>query len=249
MDLPDVIDTFTLGFSASRSITYPFIVERVGPLWMMRDKPRSDAKKERNREYVALDTSAARVVKTIGRTKPRGYVICVAHRGTKRNAGIEAEYKALNYRYARGEPFFVKEVTPIPRRKSPLPVRRVDTLEAARIVAKAARARQIDEKQITQDDPDARLFAAYDGKAPVGWVSSIRTVPTYAWVANLFVDRRHRNKGIGRALMLAMLRDDAERGITHSVLTASTAGSLLYPKIGYEQVGMLQLFLPPKNAD
>lgn len=84
------------------------------------------------------------------------------------------------------------------------------------------------------------------GDTPVGWVCSNRVKAEWAWVANLYVNKAYRHRGIGRALMLAMLRADARRGVRHSVLTASAVGALLYRKIGYEQVRLLQMFMPKK---
>ena len=48
--------------------------------------------------------------------------------------------------------------------------------------------------------------------------------------------------GIGRALLLKMLRDDRKLGAKCSVLTASHAGALLYPHAGYERIGTLLMF-------
>ncbi len=42
--------------------------------------------------------------------------------------------------------------------------------------------------------------------------------------------------------MSAVMRDDKEKGIERSVLFASGAGSRLYPPLGYEHIGTLQLF-------
>lgn len=58
----------------------------------------------------------------------------------------------------------------------------------------------------------------------------------------------HRRRGIGQALLSKMLRDDRARGSRCSVLTASHTGALLYPSVGYEQIGMLFMFAPRKEA-
>lgn len=244
MDLSEVVDTFTRGFAAWRSRTHPYLVERVGPLWLMRDAPRKDPAKERNHEYVALDTAPKRVAELIRKSKPKRYALCVVHDGEGRRPEVEAGYKAAGFRYALHEPIFVCGLPPAPRGRAPLPVRRVKKVEEARAVAKAARTRQIDEADIGNDDAAARLFAAFDDGAPVGWVGSLRTSSGAAWVSNLYVLPSHRGRGVGRALMRAMLRDDARRGIRHSVLTASSAGAKLYPGIGYKRVGTLQMFRP-----
>ena len=49
---------------------------------------------------------------------------------------------------------------------------------------------------------------------------------------------------IGQALLAKMLRDDRALGSKCSVLTASHTGALLYPRVGYERIGTLFMFVP-----
>jgi predicted acetyltransferase len=60
----------------------------------------------------------------------------------------------------------------------------------------------------------------------------------------MYVNASHRRRGIGRALLSRMLRDDRARGSKCSVLTASRTGALLYPHVGYERIGTLYMFAP-----
>jgi predicted acetyltransferase len=60
----------------------------------------------------------------------------------------------------------------------------------------------------------------------------------------MYVEATHRRRGIGQALLCHMLRDDRTRGSKCSVLTASHAGALLYPRVGYERIGTLFMFAP-----
>jgi predicted acetyltransferase len=68
------------------------------------------------------------------------------------------------------------------------------------------------------------------------------------WCADMHVNASHRRRGIGQALLCRMLRDDRARGSKCSVLTASHTGALLYPRVGYERIGMLLLFAPRREA-
>jgi hypothetical protein len=45
-----------------------------------------------------------------------------------------------------------------------------------------------------------------------------------------------------------MLRDDRTRGAKQSVLLSSHTGALLYPRVGYEQIGMLLIFAPKRKS-
>jgi hypothetical protein len=45
-----------------------------------------------------------------------------------------------------------------------------------------------------------------------------------------------------------MLADDKARGAQANVLLASHAGAKLYPAVGYETIGKLLIFGPPRSA-
>jgi len=64
------------------------------------------------------------------------------------------------------------------------------------------------------------------------------------WCSNMYVRPACRRRGIGRALLAQMLRDDRARGAAKSVLLASHTGALVYPRVGYEQIGVLLIFAP-----
>ena len=253
MDLASAIDVFTRGFAAVRNRTHPYLVDRLGPLWRLQDAPRPGKRPPRRREYIAIEGNAVRLDRMVRRDIASAggeerYSLGIVHDGQGRREEVEQAWKALGYRYIVHEPFFVRTLPPAPRGRSPLPVKRVTNPDLARRVAKAAGSGQIPESAISDDDADWRLFAAWEGAAPVGWVSSIRVRRDAAWVANLYVLPSHRHGGVGGALMRGLLRDDAARGIRYSVLLASFAGARLYPRLGYEQIGALQIFTPRPAA-
>src|SRR5439155_15192313 len=66
------------------------------------------------------------------------------------------------------------------------------------------------------------------------------------WCSNMYVRPSHRRRGIGSALLTRMLRDDRARGFKKSVLLSSHTGALVYPRVGYEQIGLLLIFAPKK---
>jgi GNAT superfamily N-acetyltransferase len=83
----------------------------------------------------------------------------------------------------------------------------------------------------------------WDDTGDYGWVSSI-PVGDKAWVSDLYVHEAFRGMGYGRALMSALLREDKEHRVRESVLLASVAGARLYPHLGYQRIGTLQIFCP-----
>jgi CheY-like chemotaxis protein len=94
-------------------------------------------------------------------------------------------------------------------------------------------------------DAPSRQYVALDGDDIVGCVRSVDAAGA-AWCAGMFVSPSHRRRGIGKALLCRMLFDDRERGSRCSVLTASHAGALLYPHVGYTRIGTLLMFVPMK---
>ncbi|MEM7626749.1 MAG: GNAT family N-acetyltransferase [Planctomycetota bacterium] len=250
MELKQAVKVFAHGFAATRSRTHPCLARRVGPLWYLHDAPRKNPTKMRGAEFIACGSRPPTVMRHIRATAAPRWALCVIHPGPGRDASIESAYKSAGLRYVSHEPVFVAEPTVVLHAtRGPCAVRRATSADEAKRVAKAAGARQLLESEVDDDAARPRLFAAFEGEEPIGWVTSVRVGATHAWVQNLYVIRERRGRGIGRALMTTMLHDDAERGVTHSVLTASSAGARLYPKVGYHQVGTLLFFRPPKRGD
>ncbi len=87
------------------------------------------------------------------------------------------------------------------------------------------------------------LFAAYDGGRILGTVQLIPAQmpnqPHRADVAKLLVHRDARRRGLGRALMHALLNRASERGKTLLVLDtrSSDPSRLLYQSLGFEIAG------------
>ena len=122
------------------------------------------------------------------------------------DAGTRADFKALNYRLNSTEPVMVHRLRRIPRAAGPLPIERVLTAELADRLNRTTRIRQILPEHLSPDAPLRQYVALEDGQ-PVGWVQSI-VVDSATWCSNMHVAPAARRRGIGRALMCRMLRDD-----------------------------------------
>ena len=143
------------------------------------------------------------------------------------------------------EPVMMHELKRIPRFEEPVEIMRVATQDLAEQVNKAARSRQILPEHLGKDSP-LRQYAALVDDKPVGWVRSI-DVEQATWCADMYVVPEFRRRGIARAMMAQMLRDDRAHGSKLAVLTASHAGAKLYPIVGYKQIGTLMLYTPKKD--
>jgi GNAT superfamily N-acetyltransferase len=130
-------------------------------------------------------------------------------------------------------------------------------------LTKASGGRQLLPEHLGPDAP-VRQYVAMDADSLVGWVQSVvvrlgaggraqaggarrSRAEVMTWCSNMFVQPSYRRRGIGRALLGRMLRDDRQSGATASVLLASHTGALLYPGVGYVQIGELYAYSPKRS--
>jgi GNAT superfamily N-acetyltransferase len=242
------IEVFVRGHSAGRSRTFPYEVARIGPLWVMRDAPRRNPRDYRKEVWIAHGVDA-RKVNSVARQHTRGrFFVCVMIAQGEPDEPTRVAYKALGYRLLATEGFFVHRLKRIPKSPSPVAIERVQTAELAARLGKVTRTRPI-ATDLLGDDAPFRQYVALDGMDIVGRVRSVNAIGA-TWCTDMYVSPSHRRRGIGQALLSRMMRDDRARGSRSSVLTASHTGALLYPRVGYERIGTLFMFVPkrPKPA-
>jgi GNAT superfamily N-acetyltransferase len=240
------IEVFVRGHSAGRSRTFPYEASRVGPLWVMRDAPRKNPRDYRKEEWIAHDLDAGEV-DAIARRHARGrFFVCAMVGEGESDGPTRTAYKGLGYRLLATEGFFVQRLMRIPKPASPVPIERVRTPELAARLGKVTRTRPIADSLLGNDAP-FRQYVALDGEHIVGRVRSVDAAGA-TWCADMHVNPSHRRRGIGHALLCRMLRDDRARGSRCSVLTASHTGAFLYPRVGYERIGTLFMFVPKRAA-
>lgn len=249
LNLAEATDVFLLGFTRTRSRTHPYVLRRDGPVTWMEDAPRRSGDR-RCAEGVAVEPyDHAAVLAALERYPSPGYRLCLIHSGSTRDPELEQTYREAGYGLMVHEPFFVKPVHGEADADIPgVELRRVTQRDPAydRMVA-ANRGR----KPLPKGDPDDplawRLYAALVADEVVGAVTSVPTGAQKAWVSNLWVASAHRRRGIGGALMRHMLAEDERHGVRWSVLLASLTGALLYPRVGYHQIGTLEMFTPARR--
>jgi GNAT superfamily N-acetyltransferase len=246
--IENAVEVFVRGIGIGKSFTHPYVAKREGSLIVLRDAPRSKGA-PRACEIVVHGTEPEFAVAAI-RSLPRGRCfVSVINPNDADHEAVKEAYKSAGLRLLVREPLFAVQPYQASQFASPLPVHRVKDRDGAARVAQSARSRQILPEHLAIDDAEVRLYAAWDGAKPVGYVRSIRTEGHCNWVSNLFVKAEYRRQGLGRALMSAMLREDVLYGVDWSVLGASSAGSKLYPLLGYEQIGLLQCFVLNEKSD
>ena len=242
--LHHAIEVFARGFCFTRSFTHPYLAERVGEIWVVRDAPRKRGEYRRE-EWISYRATPEEIDETARKHTRGRFAICAIYGVNESDQPLREGFKALNYRLGGTEPIMVHALKRIPRFEEPAKIVRVTTADLADRVNKAARARQILSEHLVKDSPLRQYVALVDDK-PVGWVRSI-DVEQATWCADMYVVPEFRRRGIARAMMAQMLRGDRAHGSKLAVLTASHAGAKLYPIVGYKQVGTLMLYTPKKD--
>jgi GNAT superfamily N-acetyltransferase len=208
----------------------------------MRDAPRKNARLYRKEEWIAYGM-APHIVDRVARRHTRGrYFVCSVLDRDESADVQRAEYRRLGYRLLAEEAFFVHPLRRIPRAAAPVKLVRIRTVALAEQFGKATRSRPIRRDQLGEK-ASFRQYVAIDEGQIVGWVRSV-DADRSSWCSQMYVKPSHRRRGIGRALLGKMLRDDRKLQKNRSVLLASRSGALLYPHVGYQQIGSLWIYAP-----
>jgi GNAT superfamily N-acetyltransferase len=245
LKIDEALEGFARGFCFTRSFTHPYVPEKIGRVWVVRDAPRQSGD-YRGEEYI-LHGLTAKEVDRMARKHTRGrFSVCALSAAGEDGDALKEDYKKLGYRLQCTEPMMVHSLKRIPDFKEPARTERVTTQAVADELAKAARSRQILPEHFAGDSPLRQYVARIDDEI-VGWVRSV-LVNDMGWCSNMFVKPEFRRRGIARSLLARMLREDKSRGAKAAVLMASHTGAMLYPVVGYEQIGTLYVFKLPRTA-
>jgi GNAT superfamily N-acetyltransferase len=215
---------------------------------VIRDKPRRrKSEVYRNEEWVACGVPPAQVDE-IAREHTRGkYAVCAMLPQSESDTELRAGYKVLGYRLGRTESVFVHRLRRVPRAPQPagVTVRPARTAADGARLAKEKKWESMPAEHLAANGPMRHYLAELDGVLAGSCTSVV--AGTGWWCSGMHVKPAYRRRGIGRALACAMLRDDRSCGAALASLLASHTGAKLYPTVGYEQVGMLDLYTPPRG--
>lgn len=244
-EIDHAIEVFVHGFCVGKSMTHPYECTKIGNVWVMRDAPRRNPRDYRKEEWVAHNVTP-KEVDSVARKQTRGrFFVCAVHGVNEPDAALREDYKRLGYRLLASEPLFIHRLKRIPRIKSPVKIVQIRTQRLAEKFGAATRTRPILPEHLVKTAP-FRQYVAIDGNVIVGWVRSVDAVDS-TWCSNMHVQESHRRRGIGTAMLAKMLRDDRAQGAEKSVLLSSHTGALLYPRVGYEQIGTLLIYAPKRK--
>jgi len=240
--IPIAIEIFTRAFARTRSRTYPCSATKIGDFTVIHDDPYR--LKARASEIVSQNLDPLRHIAVGSQMEcPRWFSSLFLT--PEQEATNLPRFKEAGFKRIRIEPLFMLDPKEALLSDYSM-VHRIQDLDTAELCRKARKGRQaILPEELEPDDSPVRLYAVIDGQTVLGWGSSFKVGNIGHWVADVFVVPEARRKGLGQAIMSAILADDARLGSPMSVLLASNAGSRLYPHLGYQSPANLHIFRPP----
>ena len=234
ISLEVAINVFTEGFCFAKSRTYPFAAFAEPNMIVMRDDP--VRKTVRKTEIVAWGISPEEAIDRVRASHPAFHFLSYVHSNDEDFEDIRRRFKQAGYRAMLHELFFVHDLKSIP------PLRYSSEVE------------RLTGDQVEWEGP--QFPKHLEPRPPIGtryriWhhfreVASVMKVPVGPdhWVSDLYVVGEERRKGYATDLMCQLLFDAQEAGERSSILLANTSGAKLYPRLGYQKIGTLQLFCP-----
>lgn len=240
-------ESFFHGFTQHRSRTHPYLISRSEGLTILHDAPRKKASDTRRSEAITIDRAPISVhseAERLNAEHPR-WSLGAIYSDEAKLAQVEAEFRALGYRLIAREALFVHDHVAVPSVNERL-TQRISTWQEMEDYAAATGRKPYARREIEGDDPQIRFYYSVSEGMIVGAVASIRTPAETFWVSNLWVTEEKRREGRATAMMAQLLTDNRSAGEGMTVLLSSKTGAHLYPKLGFEQIGTLLLYQPPR---
>ncbi len=92
-------------------------------------------------------------------------------------------------------------------------------------------------------------LAATEGDEVLGYAGLAVTPPDEAWVQNIAVRRDAQRRGIGEALLAALLDHAGDTNVLLEVAVDNAAAQRLYARHDFEAVGVRRGYYQPSNTD
>lgn len=104
--------------------------------------------------------------------------------------------------------------------------------------------RDIVERSIEHSIP----FGLYDGEAQIGFARAITDKATFAYVADVYVEEAHRERGLAKLLMRAVMAHPDLQGLRRSMLATRDAHGL-YRQFGFSDLSAPDLWMEKPDRD
>ena len=90
-------------------------------------------------------------------------------------------------------------------------------------------------------------FGAFIGAAQVGFARVVTDGATFGWICDVFVDEGHRGRGVGSALMAAIVGHPSIIGLRRLALATRDAHEL-YRRFGFETIAAPERWMERRPA-
>lgn len=249
MDARLAFRTFVDALTASRRLLDGSVCTNAGPITFRHWQRHKDGVVTRHDEALAQGCTAREVLQALQARRPEKehYVTVLDDR-----PGLRPNYERAGYACTVTEFLMVRELsTPLDEAPSPH-VQVAVKADIERLNAGDPERRSWVWPH-TVDHPGMRHYFIWQDNRVVARAFTWRCNAETSYVSHLFTDPRYRRRGLGRAIMLRLLRDGAARGERWSVLVSSDEGEPLYRGLGYRTLGRIFIFEPrqpqsPGNA-
>ena len=237
ISLERALEVFVHGYCAGRSRTWPYLGSQHGHVWVLQD---AEGRKEKRKTEVVTKSAPNQAVAQIQQLNLGWHFIADIAEDENDIESRKRAYSELGYRKISTEWMYAHGMRNLPAFASTPAPQFIESQDALANVPSYS-----GDKNRWRSEADQ--FVVWDGAIRIGEVSSV-AVGEDAWISNLYVQDEYRSRGFGKALMSAVLHHDAARGIRNSVLLATKAGSRIYPSLGYQLIGLMQIFCPRDRA-
>src|SRR5262245_58630952 len=109
---------------------------------------------------------------------------------------------------------------------------RLDVDLIHRVLAESYWARGIPREPVERAIRGSLCFGAYEGDRQVGFARAVTDLATFAYLADVYVVDSHRGRGIGKALVAAVLAHPSLQGLRRWMLATRDAHAL-YARHGF----------------
>ncbi len=104
----------------------------------------------------------------------------------------------------------------------------------------ADRTKELIEKTIEH----SFCYGIYYGEEQVGFARVVTDYSTMVWISDVYIDRKHRRKGLGKKLIACILETPDFKNVRSALVTRDAHG--LYEQFGFE--GVESVFMMRKSG-
>ncbi len=243
LTVENAIDCFTSSFCYLRSFNYPYIEDSCDGITVMHDNPLRGEKSRTSEIVIKPSIEPQRIHQMVAGFHSHPRILLSAFSLTSEETlQLKSQYKGYGYRLLRTLPMF--QCSSLSEYTNVLNYNCVEVFstEQAEMLKQALGHTLVKCGENGILDSKIKIFYVELDGAVVGWVRSIRCYRNISYISDVNVLPEYRRRGIGTALMHALVNSNYSDGFLYSVLLATSAGSKLYQSTGFKEIAMLQMF-------